>query len=243
MANLGHPINVDFASLPNRVAAMASYLQHLISSPHSYPLFDQIELAYCNGVMPEDADVTAAILTRESQLQIHFSPTGYYGEHGSQLVMGMIGRLCPGFAPLMPLNLDLPLLLDANNEPRVVRPVPRYLGRNEHIGASDPFVNRGRRLPETQRIAGLTAIDFGLLILCPAVIIRLIQEDEGIRLGPHENEPTFIAAMQLARETSSLGLNLYPARDEERDGMQLSAEEIVERNNRDQMSSYLETLR
>jgi len=76
MANLGHPINVDFASLPNRVAAMASYLQHLISSPHSYPLFNQIELAYCNGVMPEDADVTAAILTRESQLQIYFSPTG-----------------------------------------------------------------------------------------------------------------------------------------------------------------------
>jgi len=76
MAALGHPIDVDFASLPNRIEAMAPYLQHLVSSPHSYPLFEQIELAYSGGAMPKDADVIAGRLTQQSQLQIYFSPTG-----------------------------------------------------------------------------------------------------------------------------------------------------------------------
>jgi hypothetical protein len=96
---------------------------------------------------------------------------------------------------------------------------------------------------ETRHIASLKAIDFGILVLCPAILIRLIQEDEGIRLGSHEKGPRFLAAMQLAKKTSSLGLNLYPARDEESDGMQLSPEEIVERSNRKEMQALLETLR
>jgi hypothetical protein len=52
------------------------FLHHLISSPHSYPLFKQIELAYSGGVMPKDADAIAGTLTQQSQLQIYFSPTG-----------------------------------------------------------------------------------------------------------------------------------------------------------------------
>jgi len=156
--------------------------------------------------------------------------------------MGMIGRLCPGFAPPMSFSLDLPPLLDANNEPRVVRPVPRYRGGNKCIGTLDSLANRGHRLPETKYIASLRAIDFGILVLCPAIIIRLIQEDTVIRLGSHEELP-FLAAMQLAKKTSGLGFNLYPARDEERDGMQLSPDEIVERTNQKEMQALLETLR
>jgi hypothetical protein len=76
MAALGHPINVDFASLPNRIEAMAPYLQQLISSPQSYPLFREIELAYSGGAMPKDVDAIAGRLTQQSQLQIYFSPTG-----------------------------------------------------------------------------------------------------------------------------------------------------------------------
>jgi hypothetical protein len=92
-------------------------------------------------------------------------------------------------------------------------------------------------------IANLRAIDFGILVLCPSIIVHLIQEDGGVRLGSHEYEPDFSTAVRLAKRTSGLGLNLYPARDEESDGMQLSPEEIVERTNRKEMQALLETLR
>ena len=39
------------------------------------------------------------------------------------------------------------------------------------------------------------------------MLLSLIQEDEALRLG---NQPTFAAALELAKSTSSLGILLYP---------------------------------
>ena len=76
-----------------------------------------------------------------------------------------------------------------------------------------------------QRIGGLSMPDFKLLVLIPAIIVRLIQADEESRLG---TRPTFEEAVEIAKRTRNIGELLYPDDDDEEEAP-LSVEYVAER--------------
>jgi hypothetical protein len=67
--------------------------------------------------------------------------------------------------------------------------------------------------------------DFKLLVLIPAIIVRLIQADEESRLG---TRPTFEEAVEIAKCTRNIGELLYPDDDDEEEAP-LSVEYVAER--------------
>jgi RTC4-like domain len=73
----------------------------------------------------------------------------------------------------------------------------------------------------TARIAGLSLQDFTLLVLIPAAIVRLIQDDENSRLGVNI---TFDQAWKIAKSTTKVGDSLFPDDDDE---IPLNAEYIA----------------
>ena len=97
--------------------------------------------------------------------------------------------------------------------PASTRPRPRPRRQTtadvKHIGMQD-------RTSGSEVIGGLTRLNFAQWVLIPALLLHLIQEDEALRLG-NVHQPTFAAALEMARSTSSLGILLYPEEQYEGD--------------------------
>lgn len=97
-------------------------------------------------------------------------------------------------------------------------PKPRPRTRRQQANAETMDLR-----PEyTARIAGLSLLDFTLVVLIPAVIVRLIQDDEECRVGA---KLTFEQAWEVARNTKRVGDVLFP--DDDSDETPLNAEFIA----------------
>jgi hypothetical protein len=129
-----------------------------------------------------------------------------YGERGLHVIHGAIGELFRSLEPKGGIT------------PASGTPTPRPRPRRRQANAESMDLR-----PEyTARIAGLSLQDFTLVVLIPAVIIRLIQDDEEHRVGV---KLTFEQAWEVAQNTKGVGDILFP--DDDSDETPLNAEFIA----------------